>query len=95
MPLQDHHAAAALQELREDAGLSVEGLAKAIQHRAHREDWYKVHGAVDAFTLRRIEDDGHCPSERVRLVIALFFGVGPRDIWAPKNRRVIDRKAAA
>jgi len=67
--------------------LSQEGLARAIQREARSRGWFKLHGAVNAFTIRRIERDGHCPSERVRLVIALYFGCQPRDIWEPQNRR--------
>lgn len=89
LPFVDHHAAAALRDLREDAGLSVERLAAEIKRVAIREGWFKVHGAVDAYTLRRIEDDGHCPSERVRLVIALYFARRPRDIWKRANREEV------
>lgn len=85
----DVHAAEVVRDFREDAGLSVEGLASAIQLRSQQEGWFKIHGAVDAFTLRRIEATGHCPSERVRFVIAHYFGVGPRDIWQPRNRRKV------
>lgn len=103
MPYTDHRAADRLRELREDAGLSVEGLATAIRTKARSEGWTKPggHGAIDAFTLRRIERDGHCPSERKRLVLALYFGLGPRDLWMPANRRYVDsdgkkrKKAAA
>lgn len=94
MPWTDARAAARIEELREDRGLSQEGLASAIQLLAKTEGWYKVHGAVDAFTIRRIERDEHVPSERVRLVIALYFGVQPRDIWEPRNRRAVEKAAA-
>lgn len=87
MPFIDHSAADRLRELREDRGLEVEGLALAIRRRATDEGWYKVHGAVDAFTLRRIERHGHYPSARVRLVIALYFEVDHRELWRPGNRR--------
>jgi DNA-binding XRE family transcriptional regulator len=90
MPFTDHFAATRLIELREQAGLSQEGLAQALKRKAREEGWYKLHGAVDAFTIRRIERDGHCPSERVRMVIALFFDCQPRDIWQPQNRRLVD-----
>lgn len=90
MPFEDHHAAATLRDLREDAGLSVERLAESIRRKAEQERWYKLHGAVDADTLRRIEDTGHCPSERIRLVIALFFDRRPRDIWRPENRLTVE-----
>jgi DNA-binding XRE family transcriptional regulator len=97
LPYADHVAAARLVELREDAGLSQEALAHAIKRYAQEQDWYKLHGAVDAFTIRSIERDGHCPSERVRLVIALYFGAQPRSIWQPQNRRAVEarRRAAA
>lgn len=100
MPFIDYSAADRVRELREDRGLSVEGLANAIKRYAAAQGWAKVHGTVDAFTLRRIEEDGHCPSERVRLVIALFFEIRPREIWRPESRRAIDhdsrrRKAPA
>lgn len=87
MPAVDYHAAALIAELREEQGLSQEGLARAIRRKAEGERWFKIHGAVDAFTIRRIERDGHCPSERVRLVIALYFGRQPREIWQPVNRQ--------
>ena len=83
----DFHAASKLVELREERGLSQERLAAEIKRYAKEQGWFSAHGAVDAFTIRRIERDGHCPSERVRLVIALFFGLSPSDIWSPANRR--------
>lgn len=95
MPFTDHAAAHRLRDLREDQGLTVEGLAKAIRRHASQQGWIKVHGAVDAYTLRRIEDHGHKPSPRVRLVIALYFGVSHRDIWQPGAARPIDRRTAA
>lgn len=94
MPFIDIRAADQLRALREDRGLSVEALATDIKRVAARNDWYKVHGAVDAFTLRRIEDQGHCPSERVRLVVALYFGLRPSEIWQPANRRPVEPKKA-
>jgi hypothetical protein len=99
MPFVDYTAADRIRELREDRGLSNEALANAIKRYALEQDWAKVHGTVDPFTLRRIEHDGHCPSERVRVVIALFFEVRPRDIWRRENRREVEndgrRKATA
>lgn len=93
----DYRAAERVQELREAAGLSQEGLAAAIKREAKSRGWYKLHGAVDAYTVRRIERDGHCPSERVRLVIALYFECQPREIWEPQNRRSLapNRRPAA
>lgn len=97
MPFTDHHAAHRLAELREARGLSQEGLAKAIRRHALANGWLKPDGlgAVDPDTIRRIERDGHCPSERVRLVISLFLGVQIRDIWEPGNRRYVERKGVA
>lgn len=92
MPYADHVAATRLVALREDAGLSQEALAKAIKRYAQEQDWYKLHGAVDAFTIRSIERDGHCPSERVRLVVALYFRTHPRVIWEPQNRRHVETR---
>lgn len=96
LPYIDHRAADRVRELREDAGLSVEGLANAIKRKAKAEGWLAPGGlgAIDPFTLRRIERSGHCPSERKRLVIALYFGLTPRDIWIPANRRHVEAKAA-
>lgn len=82
----DTHAAEKLAELREDAGFSQEGFAKALRAKAEEEGWSKVYGAVDAFTIRAIEDYSHVPGARVRLLIALFLEVQPRDIWVPANR---------
>lgn len=89
MPFIDRHAATRLTELREDAGLSQEGLARAVRLKSETEGWYKVHGSVDAFTIRAIEDFGHCPSERVRVALSLFFGVPHRELWQPAQRRPI------
>jgi hypothetical protein len=87
MPFIDFQAANTVRDLREDAGYSQEGLSRAIRDKAQSDGWYKVHGAVDAFTIRAIEKHGHCPSQRVRVAIALFFGVSHRDIWQPGNQR--------
>lgn len=95
MPFVDYIAADRVRNLREDRGLSVEGLAKAIKLAGNADQWGQVHGAVDAFTLRRVEREGHCPSERVRLVLALFFGIDRRDLWNPANRRPIETATAA
>lgn len=94
MPFIDQHAKAKVRELREERGLSQEGLAIAIRRHARREGWLSEDGigAVDPFTIRRIESFGHCPSERIRLVIALFFGVRPNDIWQPSNRLKVTRE---
>ena len=96
MPFTDRTAAERLAELREDRGLSQEGLALAVAQIAMANGWLKPGGIgkVDADTIRRIERDGHCPSERVRLVLALFLGVQIREIWEPRNRRYVDRKRA-
>lgn len=104
MPWTDERAAARIEEAREDLGLSQEGLANAIKLFAQERGWYKVidgraHGAVDAFTIRRIEK-GHVPSPRVRVVIAVYLSsstgkpVQPRDIWEPRNRRPVVKEAA-
>lgn len=90
----DHAAGGVVARERELRGLSQEGLANAIKRFAVDEGWFKVHGAVDAFTIRRIERDGHVPSERVRLVIALFFDTEPRAIWEPQNRRLSQERLA-
>lgn len=84
----DHRAADTIRELREDRGLSQEALGKAVKREALARGWYKVHGAVDPYTIRRIEDTGHVPSERVRMAIALYFEMQPREIWQPQNRRL-------
>lgn len=91
---QDIYAAEKLCNLREAKGLSQEALANAIRQFAKDNDWYKTYGAVDAFTIRRIERDGHCPSERVRFVIATFFGTTPGKLWKPINRRPVEELVA-
>jgi DNA-binding XRE family transcriptional regulator len=97
MPFTDYVAADRVVELREARGLSQEGLANAIAQVARERGWLKPGGIgrVDADTIRRIERDGHCPLERVRLVVALFFEVPIRDIWTPTNRRHVERQQTA
>lgn len=97
MPFIDNVAAQRLAELREDRGFSQEGLASAIRKHALAQGWLKPNGlgAVDADTIRRIERDGHCPSERVRLVLSLFFEVPIREIWEPSHRRQLARRRVA
>lgn len=91
MPYTDNTAAERLIELREGRGLSQEGLATAIKRHARENGWLEVGGigAIDGVTIRKIEETNRCPSERVRLVIALYFGVAIRDIWHPANRRQV------
>lgn len=93
MPFTDSIAAQRLTELREDRGLSQEGLAVAVHRYAKEQGWLKPNGlgAVTADTIRSIERTGHCPSERVRLVLALFLNVPVRDLWEPRNRRYVPR----
>lgn len=85
----DHRAAARLVEERELRGLSPEGLSLAIKRASRNAPWGE-RGAVDAHTIRRIERDGHVPSERIRFVIASFFGHLPHEIWEPRNRRLVE-----
>ncbi len=93
MRIVDYIAAERLADLREQRGLSREALAADIRRVAVEQGSFRVHGAVDAFTIRRIERDGHCPSERVRLVIARYFELNPKDIWDRSNRHRIDGPA--
>ena len=86
MPSVDPTAAERLRELR--GWLSPEALADAIEKRAKAENWPM--GAVDAYTIRRIEGipgrldrPPFVPSMRVQVVIATFFGVDRRAIWEP------------
>lgn len=88
MPFIDQIAAAQIRDLRETAGLSQEGLARALRLKAEREGWYHERGAVDAFTIRAIEQLDHLPSLRVQMALSLFFGVDRRAIWRPENRQM-------
>ena len=93
----DFVAAERLTTLREDRGLEQEGLAKAIRRHALKQGWLKEggYGAVSADTIRSIEKDGHYPSLRVQLALALFFGVDRREWWKPQNRRPVIRTRVA
>lgn len=86
MPVVDYHAASRLTELREAEGLSPEALAQAIKARAPHEPWGD-RGTVDAHTIRRIEREGHVPRERVRFVLARYFGLLPHELWQPRHRK--------
>lgn len=88
MPFIDWQAANTVRDLREDAGLSQEGLANAVKRRGLAEGWYREHGALDAFTVRAIEKHGHVPGQRIKVALALFFGVSHRQIWRAENRHI-------
>lgn len=69
----DPAAAALLTELREQACLSPEQLARAI--------FLGGHGYVSGRTVRNVEKDHVIPTLRVRGAIAAYFERTPRDIW--------------
>lgn len=77
MPFVDTEAAARVRELREALGLSPEALADEIRDMASAHGW-KL-GAVDAYTIRRIEGIpergrlGRVPRIRVQVVLACYF----------------------
>lgn len=97
MPFIDTAAAARIREEREARGLSPERLAQEIAELTRREGW-KL-GAVDAFTIRRIEGrpdrPGRVPGIRVQCVLGLYFGIPHTEIWKPANRISVasDRQA--
>lgn len=95
-PFTDYVAGDRIATLREDRGLSREGLAKALRLHAEANGWLKPGGigAVSAETVKAIEE-GHLPSERVRLALALFFGVDRRSIWDARNQREVPREPVA
>lgn len=94
MPFTDSHAAERLVELREAAGLSPEHLAKEITAMAKSAGWTK--GAVDAYTIRRIEKDPYpVPTVRVQFVIAHYFGLAPHELWQPRYRKLRIKEATA
>lgn len=90
MPIIDTAAAAQLERLREAAGHSPESLARELQERAKSEGWGR-RGAVDAHTIRRIEDFGHRPGTRVRFVLASYFGVPVNEMWRDDNVLVVQQ----
>lgn len=92
-PFKDATAADRIRELREDRGLTWWGLQGAVRRLADEQNWLKPGGlgAVDADTIKAIEEDDHVPSLRVQLVLSLFFGVDRRSIWKPQNRRAVTR----
>lgn len=87
MAFTNYDAADKLKELRETAGLSPEGLARAIRDAAETAPWGD-RGCVDAHTIRRIERRGHVPGPRVRFVISHFYGVPMHEIWNEAKHRV-------
>lgn len=91
-PFVDYSGGDTLRGLREDAGKSWNGLADAIRRRAIQSGWTHADGpgTVDADTIHRIEE-GHLPSLRVQVVLALYFGTDRREIWKPENRRSVMR----
>lgn len=92
-PYEDFSGADTIRRLREDAGLTWNGLARAIRRRAIAQGWNAPDGpgALDPATIKAIEK-GHLPSLRKQLVLALFFGVDRRDIWKPENKRIVIRE---
>lgn len=86
MPFIDTQAAARLVELREARGLSPEDLAREIAEMAKRLGPGWTRGAVDPYTIRRIEKKGFVPGTRVSFVIATYFEVDRREIWKPGQR---------
>lgn len=88
MPLIDHRAADTLRQLRESQGHSPESLAESIKGLAESAPWGH-RGAVDAWTIRRIESEGYMPGSRVRYVLSSYF---EESIWfMPPSKK----KAAA
>jgi transcriptional regulator with XRE-family HTH domain len=83
----DRYAAGFIAELREERGLSAEGLANEIRAARVKDARGRDLGTVDAHTIRRIERDGHVPTPRVKLLIATFFGERMTDIWRPRSGR--------
>lgn len=86
MPMVDFAAAQRIKEMREAQGFSPEALAAAVREASQTEPWGE-RGAVDAHTVRRIERSGHVPGERVRFVLARFFGMTPHELWLPSSSR--------
>lgn len=83
MQYTDSRAAALVTELREEAGLSPEGLSRAI--------FVSGLGYVSGRTIRNIEKFETVPTLRVRNSLARYFERSPRAIWmnAPT---VMDRR---
>lgn len=104
MPFIDPDASQTLKDLREAQGLSPKDLAAEIKHMASRRGAAWTRGAVDEYTIRRIEGKpeehrhGFVPTIRVQFVIATFFGVDRREIWKPGRKVRVnsdDRKKVA
>lgn len=85
MPFTDRQAAVKIRELREDAGYTQDGLAKALRRKALAGGWPPEIGTVDAFTIRAIEDHDHVPSQRIKVALSIFFDVSHRDLWKREN----------
>lgn len=90
MPYINPTAARQIRKLREQRGLVPESLAAAICRFAEAKQWEI--GTVDASTIREIENTGHIPGPRVRLVLALFFGTVPHRIWRDADRVLVTEK---
>lgn len=86
MQYTDSLGADLLVQLREEAGLSPEGLSRAI--------FVDGLGYVSGRTIRNIEKFETVPTLRVRAALAAYFKRSPRSIWrnAPT---VMDRRVAA
>jgi DNA-binding XRE family transcriptional regulator len=74
---RDRAAAALLQQLRTDSGLSPETLSQGI-HAAKL-------GYVSGRQIRRIEREGIIPTARVQFAIAQFFERVPSEVWVPRS----------
>lgn len=86
--LIDHVAAQRIRDQREIMGFSPEALSAAIKEASVDENW-GGRGAVDAHTIRRIENTGHVPGTRVQFVLARFlFEETPHEVWQPRPSRI-------
>lgn len=86
--LIDHAAAQRIREQRELCGFSPEALSAAVKEASLEAPWGD-RGAVDAHTIRRIENTGHVPGPRVQFVLARFlFDQTPHEVWLPRASRV-------
>lgn len=87
MALIDTYAGQRITEMRQALGMSPEDLAADIAEAAATAPWGK-RGAVDAWTIRRIESKGHVPGPRVMFVLANYFGMVPHELWDARHAKV-------